>query len=716
MLPGALERYFEVALYLMVLTGFATLAQTGQLDPVTVLLVVGALATRGYFLIRRQLFILSERWTKYLTLAFAVWYLADFFYVSGTFIAATVHLVLALMVVRLFSARRNRDYVFLSILSFLSVLAASVLTVDSTFLLAFSAFMLAAVSTFILLEMRNSGAAAAVRARDVAERKDDQRLGFHLAAASPVLVLFILAGATAIFFVLPRVSAGYFSAYSSGGEFAAGFSDRVQLGQIGEIQQSDSVVMHVQIEGDQRGAYDLNWRGVALNLFDGQTWYSRQPQIIVPRLSDGRFHLPTQTPPSQPRTERLGHRRTVHYRVVLEPLGTNIFFLAPRAEVLEGNYRMVTTDEGGAVYDLDRSRPPTLYEADSDITRPSPDELRSAGSIAAAQDSTTYLQLPEIDPRIPELAQRITRGAANNYDRAAAIEQYLTKNYVYTLQLGSTTPADPVANFLFERKQGHCEYFASSMAVLLRSLQIPSRIVNGFRTGEFNDLTSQYVIRARNAHSWVEAYFPGYGWVSFDPTPAAALQTRSGWARVALYLDAMSSFWREWVVNYDSRHQVALGEQASRTSLGFVERLRMGARKNYSAMLEVARGVRKELVRSPQTWSISGIVTTFLLLFLVNVRRLWQLLRTRQIAAHPDRAPQQAAAVWYKKMTRAMARRGWRKSVVQTPVEFASAITDMALRIRVEEFTRHYENARFGQSSEDARKLPRLYEELNAHR
>ena len=91
-----------------------------------------------------------------------------------------------------------------------------------------------------------------------------------LAVASPILVLCILVGAAAIFFLLPRVSAGYLSAYAPGGEITSGFSDTVQLGRIGEIQQSSSVVMHIQIDGDEGGRFDLKWRGVSLSNFDGR--------------------------------------------------------------------------------------------------------------------------------------------------------------------------------------------------------------------------------------------------------------------------------------------------------------------------------------------------------------------------------------------------------------------------------------------------------------
>ena len=105
----AIERYFQVALYLMVLSGFATLAGTGQVDPLTVLLVIAALVVRGFLLVRQHVFVLPDRWTKVLTLFFAALYLADYALVSGKFLPATVHLVLALMLVRLFSAHRDRD-------------------------------------------------------------------------------------------------------------------------------------------------------------------------------------------------------------------------------------------------------------------------------------------------------------------------------------------------------------------------------------------------------------------------------------------------------------------------------------------------------------------------------------------------------------------------------------------------------------------------------
>ena len=138
LLPGTLQRYFEVALYLLVLTGFGTLASTGGLGIATVVLISAALLFRGYLLFRGRAWLIPERWTAFLTLGYMAFYLADYFLISRGFLEATVHLVLFVMVVRLFSAQRDRDFYFLSVIAFLMVLAAALLTVDSVFLLAFA--------------------------------------------------------------------------------------------------------------------------------------------------------------------------------------------------------------------------------------------------------------------------------------------------------------------------------------------------------------------------------------------------------------------------------------------------------------------------------------------------------------------------------------------------------------------------------------------------
>ena len=370
-LPTAVHRYFEVALYLLVLCGFVTLVSTGALDLPTILLVSAAIAFRGYLVATRRTLLIPESWTTTLTLAYVAFYLADYFVFSGLFVTATVHLVLFVMVVRLFSTKRDRDYYFLAVISFLMVLAAAVLTVNSTFLLAFAVFMLMAVVTCILMEMRRASAQATVRAKSSSDDSAYRQMAFSLAGAAPMLAFLIMLGAGAIFFVLPRISTGYLSAFARSREISTGFSDRVQLGQIGEIQQSSSLVMHVQIDGDPHGSYDLKWRGVTLNVFDGKTWFNPHAQHVVTSMGEGRFLL-LQTG-SRGKTLRLSEpARPIHYRVLTEPLASNVFFLAPTARLLQGNYRLLSMDTGDAVFDLDPEHPVGRYEATSDIARPVP--------------------------------------------------------------------------------------------------------------------------------------------------------------------------------------------------------------------------------------------------------------------------------------------------------------------------------------------------------
>src|SRR5713226_1708266 len=127
---------------------------------------------------------------------------------------------------------------------------------------------------------------------------------------------------------------------------------------------------------------------------------------------------------------------------------------------------------------------------------------------------------PDVLNRIHALALSVTANASTPYEKAVAIETYLRSNYTYTLTPPQTPNGrDPLDYFLFSSKRGYCEFFASAMGDMLRSLGIPTRLVNGFGPGEFDSTLGRYVVRGQDAHTWVETYFPGYGWIPFEPTP-----------------------------------------------------------------------------------------------------------------------------------------------------------------------------------------------------
>ncbi|MFN2389892.1 MAG: DUF4129 domain-containing transglutaminase family protein, partial [Actinomycetota bacterium] len=174
-----------------------------------------------------------------------------------------------------------------------------------------------------------------------------------------------------------------------------------------------------------------------------------------------------------------------------------------------GGLRSESTLEDGRVYSVVSSRGAAR-----------PDELRAAGSGRVPRSFERYLQLPETLPqRVHDLALEITAGATNTYDRVKAIEGYLRDNYRYDLDSPVPGPGrDAVDHFLFDTDVGFCEQFASATAILLRTLGIPTRVAVGYTPGNRNPFTGYYEVRGSDAHSWIEVWFPGYGWYEFDPT------------------------------------------------------------------------------------------------------------------------------------------------------------------------------------------------------
>ena len=293
---------------------------------------------------------------------------------------------------------------------------------------------------------------------------------------------------------------------------------------------------------------------------------------------------------------------------------------------------------------------------------PHPQSCARLGATYPPQITSAYLHLPPLDPRVRSLAPHRSPvppptistkppRSRTTFARASAIR----------LQLPRTQVKDPIANFLFERKQGHCEYFASSMAVMLRTLGIPSRVVNGFRSDEFNDITGNYVVRAKDAHSWVEAYFPGYGWQTFDPTPAG----NAGLRRAGDDSRSTSTPWRRSgatglsATTPRTNMFSAMPLSAARAVCG--RKRANWARDHYDAMLQWARHSQDRVENSPVRWAVIGAAVALLLLLLGNLGRICACCTRSGYSAHPEKSPEQAAAMWYERMARAVARRGVQK-------------------------------------------------------
>src|SRR5579859_6576539 len=284
-LKPAVDRFFDVSLFTMVLVGFLSLASTGKLDVPTLLLVLVALGARAWQFLTANSFQLSVEVTSRLTILYFAFGVLDFFFISGEIVSTSVHVVLFVLVVKLFSLQTRRDHLYLAVISFLMILSAAILTVDGFFLLV-------AATTFISLEIKNSMQNALDKEgssiADDTSATAPKRLSKSLTKASAWMVVSTVIVATAIFFLLPRTSAGYMSTLAQRNDFASGFSDEVKLGEIGRIQLSSSVVMRVRFNS-KNVPHDLHWRGVALANFDGTRWFNRQEFVAARSGQDGKL-------------------------------------------------------------------------------------------------------------------------------------------------------------------------------------------------------------------------------------------------------------------------------------------------------------------------------------------------------------------------------------------------------------------------------------------
>ena len=320
-------------------------------------------------------------------------------------------------------------------------------------------------------------------------RRTSRPFSPRLAGLTALITVGVLVMTSGLFFLLPRTANAALRHLASKGYYLPGFSNQVTLGQIGEMKTRSTAVMHVKVFNNG-GQLNAKWRGAALGDFDGRKWSSASDTTEMLRVErDGRVILADDA-------QRRREGKRVSYRVDLRALDSDALFFAGTPEVLNvsastlirtasGNYRLGLGASDGLHYDVY-----SFFETP---------ESRASDSAAIPEAiSARYLQLPHIDPRIRALAYEMSEGPTSVRDRAKAIETRLQHDYGYTLELPKHRVPDPVAYFLFTRKKGHCEYFASAMAVMLRSIGIPARLVTGFQNGTFNPITGLYVVRARH--------------------------------------------------------------------------------------------------------------------------------------------------------------------------------------------------------------------------
>lgn len=300
--------------------------------------------------------------------------------------------------------------------------------------------------------------------------------------------------------------------------------DKLTLG--GAIQLGDQIVMTVK--APQGNHY--YWKSRSFETYNGAEWTSSR-QTTIESKSLG---LILTQPDTDPTT-----RKDVEQQITMALAGSKLLYSAPQPKLIYDPVHIdvdyVQPPVGGMDPSVIREITPVpkggTYRVLSSISIATDAYLRAAGNIYPSWVFTRYLQLPpNISPRTRNLAQQIIAqaGARTQYDKAKAIESWLRSNIQYKENIAPPPPNRELVDWvLFDQKEAYCTYYASAMVVMLRTLGLPARVSAGFAMGVYDPASQSYVVRERDAHTWVEVFFPGAGWVEFEPTSAQRSVERS---------------------------------------------------------------------------------------------------------------------------------------------------------------------------------------------
>ncbi|MFT3773883.1 MAG: transglutaminaseTgpA domain-containing protein [Minicystis sp.] len=503
-------------------------------------------------------------------------------------------------------------------------------------------------------------------------------VGRSFLAVTCLLSIPIFIFTAALFVIFPRVGLSLLLMNRGHAGRMIGFSGRVDLGEVGVLRSDPTLAMRIEIPdaGEQPPPrLTLHLRGTALDTYDGRAWSQSEASRPPAEIDDGWITIERHPDPS----DRL-------MRIDLEPIDPPVVFLPPNASGMrfrargqlgiepqlrayrgpEGEFRYQPIDDRGLKYEvyLSRNNTATFRRLSGERTR--------------------YLTLPlDLPPRIKKLAEDWTRGTSTSLEKAKAIEHHLRTEYRYDLGSPAGRAKQPLDDFLFESRRGHCEFYSTAMAVMLRTVGVPTRNVTGFIGGSYNRFGRFYAVRQGDAHSWVEVYVDDYGWMTFDPTPPADAAPKSEivgfWAYLRDLLEATSQRWERHVVGYDLNQQVSLLQTLTK-------------RRGASTL--------------SRKWSRPSAVNVVTIVVVAAAGvGVWLYLRRRTRRAHAGGSQEGArsasallATELYERLDAAMGTKGIPRAPGVPPLRHAEALQalDHPLADEIYELTELYLSARFG--------------------
>lgn len=604
----------------------------------------------------------------------------------------------ALQISRLCNRRTAAEHQQVTVLAFLHLCAATVLSTELAYALVFLGFVVVAPWMLALTHLRSEIEAhyrgdrgpenAAVVERVLASRR---LVGPRFLAGTAGLSVPLFACTGVLFLTFPRVGLGLLPFRGGSASYVAGFGGEIELGQVGVVRDDPTVVLRVILPGlGERppATVALRLRGTSFDRYDGRRWSRSTREPIGVGQVDTVYPILRVPDPRRDTawTILLNHLQET---VVFLPAGTVALEIPPRIASGYEIGRRLALAPGLDLRYLDEDALPFRYTA-----WVAPDAHAVSRESLDPSLARAYLQVPPGHERVADMARRWTEGARTDRERAERIAERL-RTFHYSLEMRDPGGRLPLEAFLFEWRSGHCEYFSSAMAIMLRSLGIPSRNVTGFLGGRWNPYGRYYAITQGDAHSWVEAYLPGEGWVPFDPTPPGRGEldfARGIEDEIAAFLDALRTRWEDDILGYDLRAQRSLARRIG----GYIASIgSIGAHRS---------ALRGRRFSSPGSgcgapFSVGhAVAVVAVLLGVVLLVRAWHRRRgTRSVPTSMPAGACEAVAL-YRDLERLLATLGKPRPPSVTPLEYADSLARQGFphADAVRAITDRYLEARYG--------------------
>lgn len=498
------------------------------LDPPLLLLALGALLG-GFWSDRTGRYLLPPLPATLLALAGIAAYAVR---VSRADVATPViHALVVLLAVRLLTAKQPRDYLQIFMLALFVLAGSSLLSLEIGFLGYLVLLVFAVTIGLLLLTVHVTAPALVLTSSDL-------RKLLRVALLMPAASLLLMLG---FFAILPRTAHPLWNFLNPAGKAVAGLAESVQPGSFAQLSAARSLAFRA--EGPELPPEQRYWRALVLNAPQGSRWVREEPPGEgSPRLEGGRPVTFTLYP--EPRSDRL--------LVTLErPLQVSGVRLQGSADQV---YRTSSVIDHRIRYSV-QARPDA--------------NLRIIGRVAR----DFYLRAPTpVSARVAAAAQRIAASGADSTTRLAAMAEFFREQRLVYARDNLPGGPDPVDAFLFEKKRGYCEFFATAYVTVARLAGLPARLVGGYYGGEYNALGGYYLVTDDTAHLWAEVLSDDGRWLHVDPSQwasnaAEALGAGRGerLGRLQRLGDALDYYWVQAVVVFDLGRQVELYNEVRRT-------------------------------------------------------------------------------------------------------------------------------------------------------